>query len=78
MISLRGAHEFGLYNWIFGASSFLLGSVLFFLGINLAHTLLVRHKGHIRKCLFAFGLISTLYLIINLLTVSYGIFAFKV
>jgi hypothetical protein len=78
MISLRGDHEFGLLNWIFGASSFLLGSALILLGINLAHTLLAHQQRHTRKSLFAFGLISTLYLIINLLTVSYGIFAFKV
>jgi len=77
-ISLRGTHEFGRFDWFFGASSFLLGCVLFLLGINLAHTLLAHHQRHARKSLFAFGLFSTLYLVINLFTISYGIFKFKV
>lgn len=76
-ISLRGAHEFGFFTWAFGASSFLLGCVLFLLGINLTHALLAHHQRHARKSLFAFGLFSTLYLILNLLTVSYGIFKFE-
>lgn len=77
-ISLRGTHEFGRFDWILGGSSFLFGCALFLLGVNLCHTLLAHHQRHIRKSLFAFGLISTFYLIINLFTVSYGIFKFKV
>ncbi|MEB3325830.1 MAG: hypothetical protein VKM17_10930 [Cyanobacteriota bacterium] len=78
MISLKGHHEFGLFNWFFACSSFLLGGVLILLGLNLAHTLLARHQRHARKSLLAFGLVSSLYLLINLLTISYGILEFKV
>lgn len=78
MISLRENHSFGLFNWFFASSSFLLGGVLVLLGVNLAHTLLVHHQRHSRKSLLAFGLVSSLYLLINLLTISYGILEFKV
>jgi hypothetical protein len=77
-IALRGTHEFGLFDWIFGASSFLFGCVLFLLGLNLSHTLLAHRQRHVRKSLFAFGLFSSLYLIINLFTITYGIYKFKV
>lgn len=78
MISLRGAHSFGLFNWFLGLSGFLLGCVLILLGVNLAHTLLASHQRHTRKSLLAFGLVSSLYLLSNLLTISYGILEFKV
>jgi hypothetical protein len=78
MISLKGAHSFGVFNWFLGFSSFLFGCVLVLLGINLAHTLLASHQRHARKSLFAFGLFSSLYLLINLLTISYGVLEFKV
>lgn len=47
------------------------------LGINLAHALLARQR-KTRKSLFLFGLASSLYSSLNLLTISYGIFVFKV
>ncbi|MFM9046703.1 MAG: hypothetical protein ACKOOC_04170 [Cyanobium sp.] len=78
LISKQGVHGFDRFNMIFGASSVLLGCVLILLGINLAHTLLARQQRHTRHTLFAFGLISTAYLISNLLTITYGIFEFKV
>jgi hypothetical protein len=78
MITLREHHAFGLFNWFFACSSFLLGGVLILLGVNLAHTLLARHQRHTRKSLLAFGLVCSLYLLINLLTISYGILEFKV
>ena len=78
IISLERHHSFGLFNWFFACSSFLFGGVLILLGVNLAHTLLSRHQRHTRKSLLAFGLVSSLYLLINLLTISYGILEFKV
>ncbi|MEB3193746.1 MAG: hypothetical protein VKO19_01310 [Cyanobacteriota bacterium] len=77
-IALKGAHGLGSLNWFFGISSFLMGCLLLLLGLNLAHTLLGHHPRHSRKSLFAYGVVSSLYLLINLLTISYGIFAFKV
>jgi hypothetical protein len=77
LISLKGKHAFGTYHWLFGISSFLLGALVILLGINLAHALLARHR-QARQSLLLFGLVSSLYLGINLLTVSYGIFEFKV
>lgn len=78
IISARGHHTFGLSTWFFALSGFLFGCVLILLGINLAHALLASHPRHVRKSLLAFGLVSSLYLLINLLTISYGIFEFKV
>ncbi len=78
IISARGHYSFGLSNWFFALSGFLLGCVLILLGINLAHVLLASHPRHARRSLCAFGMVSSLYLLINLLTISYGIFAFKV
>lgn len=78
IISLKGTHSLSLFNWFFGFSSLLFGCVLILLGINLSHALLARHQRHTRKSLFVFGLFSSLYLLINLLTISYGIFEFKV
>ncbi|MEB3335603.1 MAG: hypothetical protein VKP70_11540 [Cyanobacteriota bacterium] len=77
LIALKGKHTFGLYHWLFGVSGFLLGALVILLGINLAHAWLARHR-QARKTLLLFGLVSSLYLGINLLTISYGIFAFKV
>jgi hypothetical protein len=78
IISLKGAHSFGLFNWLFGLYSFLFGCVLILLGINLAHTLLARQQRHTRKSLLVFGLFASLYLLINLMTISHGILDFKV
>lgn len=78
LISLRGSHEFGFFNWVFAISGFLLGGLLLLLGVNLAFNLVARHQRHTRRSLLAFGLFASLYLILNLLTISYGIFAFKV
>lgn len=77
LIALKGTHPFGLFNWFFGLSSFLLGCVVIMLGVNLEHALLSRQR-QTRKSLLVFGIFSTLYLFTNLLTITYGIFEFKV
>ena len=61
----------------FGISEFLLGAVLALMGINIAQSLL-RHHHRNRKSLLIFGICSALYLAINLLTISYGIYVFKI
>jgi len=77
LISLKGTHAFGFYHWLLGLSGFLFGCAATLLGINLAHVLMSRHR-QTRKTLLIFGLVTSLYLGINLLTICYGIFAFEV
>lgn len=76
LIALKGTHSFGIFHWFFGLSGFLLGCMVILLGINLEHALLARHR-QTRKSLLVFGIFSSLYLLSNLLTISYGIFEFK-
>ncbi len=77
LIALKGTHSFGLFNWVLGLSSLLLGLVVILLGINLEHTLQSRQR-KTRKSLLIFGIASSLYLFTNLLTIIYGIFEFKI
>ena len=62
---------------VFGISELLLGAVLTLMGINIAQALLRHHRRN-RKTLLIFGIFSALYLAINLLTISYGIYVFKI
>lgn len=73
----KGLHTFTLPHQALGISSFLLGSILVLFGINLAQTLMLRHH-KARHSFLIFGIFSSAYLMINLLTVSYGILAVKV
>lgn len=77
----RNAHNAGpglaSLNWLLEISGFLFGSVLVLLGLNIT-LLVLRHQRRIRHSLLLFGLFSTLYLAINLVAVTYGIFAYKI
>mgnify|MGYP003337334260 CR=1 len=75
--ALRGIHRFSLLHWFLESSGFLLGLLLVLLGLNLIQTYHQHHRAS-RRSLLIFGLYSTLYFLLNLLTVTYGIFAFKV
>jgi hypothetical protein len=59
------------------ASGMVIGIALFLLGLNIAH-LAMKSRRRIRHSLFLFGLFSTLYLIANLISIAYGIFAYKI
>ena len=58
-------------------SPFLFGSILVLMGISLAHSML-HHSRRIRKSLLVLGILSGLYMAINILTISYGIYVFKI
>lgn len=73
--SLAGK-QLPINHWIFGLSEFVLGGILALLTINLFRTLLLGHH-QIRKTLFAFGILSTLDLLLNLVTITTGIYSFK-
>lgn len=73
----QNPHHFPALNWLLEASGLLLASVLFLLAFNIA-LLVLRHQRKIRRSLLLFGIVSTLYLLINLAAVSYGIFAYKI
>jgi hypothetical protein len=62
---------------LFQISGVLMGSVLVLLGLNIAH-LAMKSQRRIRHTLFLFGLFSSLYLITNVITIAYGIFAYKI
>ena len=83
-ISINSFHHFHsvtgrklpINHWIFSVSEFVLGGILLLLTINLLRTLLLGHH-QIRKTLFAFGILSTLDLLLNLVTITTGIYSFK-
>lgn len=54
-----------------------MGSLLVLLGLNIAH-LAMKSQRRIRHTLFFFGLFSSLYLITNLISIAYGIFAYRI
>lgn len=58
-------------------SGMLMGGVLFFVGVSIA-LLIARNRRRIRHSLLLFGLFSSLYLITNLISIAYGIFAYKI
>lgn len=66
-----------IVNHILVASGFLLGAILVLLGINIAQALMLRHR-KARRSLLIFGILSSSYLLTNLLTICYGIYAFKI
>jgi len=62
---------------IFGFSEFILGGILSLLTINLLRTFILGHH-QIRKTLLAFGILSTLDLLLNIITITAGIYSFKI
>jgi hypothetical protein len=58
-------------------SGILMGSILFLVGLNIT-LLIMRHRRRIRHSLLLFGLFSSLYLATNLISIAYGIFAYKI
>ena len=77
-LSKQGAHhQFDFLNSLSEVSGQLFGAMLVLLGLNLIFALQRRHR-RIRDSLLLFGVFSSLYLLLNLITVSYGIFVFKV
>lgn len=83
-ISINSFHHFQtlsgqqlpINHWIFGVSKFVLSGILILLTINLLRTLWLGHH-QIRKTLLAFGILSTLDLLLNLVTITAGIYSFK-
>ena len=83
-ISINSFHHFQtlsrqqlpINHWIFGVSKFVLSGILILLIINLLRTLWLGHH-QIRRTLLAFGLLSTLDLLLNLVTITAGIYSFK-
>jgi hypothetical protein len=63
-------------HWIFGVSKFVLSGILILLTINLLRTLWLGHH-QIRRTLLAFGILSTLDLLLNLVTITAGIYSYK-
>ena len=62
---------------IFGLSELILGGILSLLTINLLRTFILGHH-QIRKTLLAFGVLSTLDLLLNITTIMAGIYSFKI
>lgn len=77
LISLQGSHRFSFLHGFFELSGVMLGVVLFLLGVNLVLALM-RHQRRIRHSLLLFGIFSSLYLFLNLISITYGIFVFKI
>jgi len=69
-------NEFPINHWIFSLSEFVLGGILLLFSINILRTFLLGHQ-QIRATLFAFGILSTLDLLLNLVTITTGIYSFK-
>jgi hypothetical protein len=69
-------HQLPIVNWIVSLSGFVLGGILVLLTINLLRTFLLGHR-QIRKTLLAFGSLSTLYLLLNVITITVGIYSFN-
>lgn len=70
-------HSVSALSWSIGLSGFLLASLLALLWANLALALW-RHHHTIRRTLLLFGVVSSLYLIDNLITLAVAIFAVKI
>jgi len=68
--------QFPINHWIFSLSEFVLGGILLLFSINILRTFLLGHQ-QIRATLFAFGILSTLDLLLNLVTITTGIYSFK-
>jgi hypothetical protein len=68
---------FPLIHHALAISPFVLGSILVLMGISLVHSML-HHSRRIRKSLLILGILSGLYMAINILTISYGIYVFKI
>jgi hypothetical protein len=83
-ISINSFHHFQtlsgqqlpINHWIFGVSKFVLSGILILLTINLLRILWLGHH-QIRRTLLAFGILSTLDLLLNLATITAGIYSFK-
>jgi hypothetical protein len=83
-ISINSFHHFHtlsqrplpINHWIFSLSEFVLGGILLLFTINLLRTFLLGHR-QIRTTLFAFGILSTLDLLLNLMTITTAIYSFK-
>ena len=73
----NGAQSLPTPNGLLQLSGILIGSLLFLVGLNII-LLILRHRRRIRHSLFLFGLFSSLYLISNLISIAYGIFAYKI
>ena len=70
-------HQFSLLNLLSEISGSVLGVTLLLLGVCLVFVAQSRQQ-ILRRFLLLFGILSSFYLFINLCTISYGIFAFKV
>ena len=66
-----------ILDWVLEFSGLLPGIILALLGTNIVFALL-RHGQRIRRSLLLFGSVSSLYLLLNLISTTYGIFAFKI
>ena len=83
-ISINSFHHFHtlsqqplpINHWIFSLSEFVLGGILLLFTINLLRTVLLGHH-QIRTTLLAFGVLSTLDLLLNLVTITTAIYSFK-
>jgi hypothetical protein len=64
-------------HWIFSLSKILLGGILALFTLNLLRTFRLGHR-RIRKTLLAFGILSTLDPLLNLITITVGIHSFKI
>ncbi|MFN9058207.1 MAG: hypothetical protein ACK5W5_14680, partial [Cyanobacteriota bacterium] len=73
-----GINIVGVLSWFLAFSPLLLNGVLILLLINILHAALGLHHRQSRKTLLAFGVFSSLYLIINLITITYGIVKFRI
>ena len=75
--SANGAQSLPSPEGVLQLSGILIGSLLFLVGLNII-LLILQHRRRIRHALFLFGLFSSLYLISNLISIAYGIFAYKI
>jgi hypothetical protein len=73
----HGAHHPPAPNGLLQLSGMLMGGILFFVGASIA-LLIARNRRRIRHSLFLFGLFSSLYLVSNLISIAYGIFAYQI
>lgn len=64
-------------HWIFALSEFVIAGVGMVLFFNLLINLLRRHR-HIRRALAVLGVLSTLDLLLNIVTLIYGMYHFKI
>ena len=62
---------------IFAISEFILGGIVLLLTVNVLRAFLLGHR-QIRRTLFASGVLSTLDLLLNIVTITTSIFTFRV